>query len=217
MLALTLGLGVWQVQRLAWKEALLADIDRGGATPPVPLSTHPEAFRRVVATGRFLPIAARYGTEVRPVPGSGAAIGSYVLGVLQRTGAPAVLVDRGWAPSDVQVPPPAGEVEIVGYVRPPDHASWTSVSDRPAAHTFYTLDPAIIGPALGVADVAPFTLVALGDPPSPGVFPEPSVALPRPPNDHLSYAVTWFGLSAALVVVFLVYARQTIMRRRVHT
>ena len=214
MLALTLGLGVWQLQRLAWKEGLLAAIDRGEATPPVPLSSTPEPFRRVVATGRFLPAAARYGTEVRPVPGRGSAIGSYVLGLLQRPGAPILLVDRGWAPSDAQAPVPGGEVEVVGYVRPPDHASWTSVSDSPATRTFYTLDPAAIGPALGVADVAPFTLVALGSPPPPGTYPEPAQALPRPPNDHLSYAVTWFGLSAALAVVFLVYARQALMQRR---
>ena len=144
-------------------------------------------------------------------------IGSHVLFPLQRPGAPAVLVDRGWAPPDAPVPSPPGEVQVVGYVRPPDHASWFSVGDSPGTHTFYTLDPAVIGPALGVPDVAPFTLVALGDAAPPGAYPEPATALPRPPNDHLSYAVTWFGLSAALVAVFAVYVRQVLMRRRVPT
>ena len=214
MLALTLGLGVWQVQRLAWKQNLLAEIDRGEATLPVPLSANPEPFRRVVATGRFLPAVARYGTALRSVPGSGTVIGSDVVAPLQRLGAPTVLVDRGWAPSDTIVALPDGEVQVIGYVRPADHANWTSVSDSPATRTFYTLDPAVIGPALGVPDLAPFTLIALGDPATPGRYPEPATALPRPPNDHLTYAITWFGLSAALLAVFLVYARQVLVGRR---
>ena len=221
MLGITLGLGTWQLQRLAWKEGLLAEIEQGEATAPVPLAAAAQPFRRVVATGQFLPVVARYGTEVRQ-ESNGAVIGSYVLGLLQRPGALTLVVNRGWAPPDAAVPVPPGKVEVVGYVRPPDHASWFSIGDDTLTRTFYTLDPAVIGPALGVADVAPFALVALGPASGPasgpalplGTYPEPATALPRPPNDHLSYAITWFGLSAALAVVFAVYAGQVLARRQ---
>ena len=83
----------------------------------------------------------------------------------------------------------------MGYVRPPEHPRWFGATDDPAARRFFALDPAAIGAALGLAEVAPFTLVALG--PAGGV-PEPAQALPRPPNDHLGYAITWFGLAGLL-------------------
>ena len=212
MLTITVGLGTWQVQRLAWKTALLHEIDRGEALPPVPLPDQPEAFRRVSVRGTFLPVTARYGAELRPLP-TGALIGSQVLGVLQRPGAAPILVDRGWAPADADTPAPGGPVQLVGYVRPGDHAVWTSVSDTPDKHLFYTLDPAVIGTALGQPGVAPYTLVVLG-PSEPGTYPDPAATLPRPPNDHLTYAITWFGLAAALLAVFAVYARQALRERR---
>ena len=54
--------------------------------------------------------------------------------------------------------------------------------------------------------------MALGDVP-PGAYPEPATAMPRPPNNHLSYAITWFSLSVILVVIFAVFVRQTLQAR----
>jgi len=84
-----------------------------------------------------------------------------------------------------------------------------------AAHRrFYALEPAVIGAALGLPKVAPFTLVAMG-PTRSGVFPEPAQHLPRPPNNHLQYALTWYGLSGALVVVFVTWSRKVLSDERV--
>ena len=212
MLAITVGLGSWQVQRLAWKTGLLAEIDRGESLPPVPLPDQPVPFRRVSVSGTFLPVSARYGTELRPSP-TGAVIGSQVMGVLQRADGVPIVVDRGWAPVTDVVVVPSGTVRLVGYVRPADHAAWTSIADAPDKGLFYTLDPVVIGAALGQPTVAPYTLVVLG-PAAPGTYPDPSATLPRPPNDHLIYAITWFGLAAALMAVFGVYARQAWRERR---
>ena len=208
MLTLTLSLGVWQLQRLSWKRDILAQVDRGEAELPVPLGNSPTAFRRVVVEGRFLAPMARYGTEVRSTA-TGPAMGAYVLNALEREGAEPVIVDRGWAPIDVDAAPPSGTVRLIGYVRPPEYPVRFGAKDDPAARRFYALDPAAIGPALGLPHVAPFTVVALGLARS---FPSPATALPRPPNDHLSYALTWFALSAALAIIFVIYARQSLRR-----
>ena len=205
MLTLTLSLGVWQVERLAWKRGLLQELDRGEQAPPVPLATTQDAFRRVVLEGTFLPLVARYGAEVRSTR-AGPAMGAHVLTPMQRPGADPVLIDRGWAPMDFDTTPPVGPVRIVAYVRPPEYPVRFGASDDPANRRFYALDPVAIGASLGLPRVAPFTLVALG---AQGAFPEPATTLPRPPNDHLSYAATWFGLSLALIVVFIVYVAQT--------
>ena len=205
MLAITLSLGVWQVERLHWKRALLAEIDRGEARGAVLLGTDPLPFTRVFTTGRFIEASARYGAEVRSIA-SGPTMGSQVVGALATTDGRTVIVDRGWAPDDASVPTPPGEVRVEGYVRPPDHALMLGAKDDPAARRFYALDPGPIGASLGQQRVAPFTLVVLGP---PGGIPEPAQAMPRPPNDHLSYAITWFSLAAILVVVFVVFARQS--------
>ena len=208
MLALTLGLGFWQVERLAWKTALLANIDRAEAEPPIPLPDRPDAFQRVVAEGSFLPIVGLYGAEVRAGV-EGPVMGARLLGALQRSGAPPVIVDRGWAPIDFNPAPPSGPQRIEGYVRPAERTSWLGASDDPVHRRFFALNPAAIGAAFGLNEVTPYTLVAMGH--SAG-FPQAAIALPRPPNDHLAYAITWFSLSAALAVVFSLFVRQTLSR-----
>lgn len=204
MLALTLTLGVWQVQRLAWKTALLAEITAGETVLPVELATDPAPFRRVITSGTFLPPVARYGAEVRTTR-AGPVMGARLISALQRPGAETVIVDRGWAPLDFDPAPPAGLVRVEGYVRPPEYPVRFGARDDPAARRFFALDPAAIGDSLGVRRVAPFTLVAMGP---AGTLPEPATVLPRPANNHLVYALTWFGLAAALVVVFGLYVRQ---------
>ena len=74
---------------------------------------------------------------------------------------------------------------------------------------FYTLDPEAIGRSLGLQHVAPFILIALGPTP-PEHYPDPAKHLPRPPNNHLSYAITWYGLAVALVVIFALWARKVL-------
>ncbi len=209
MLAILIGLGVWQLQRLQWKRGILAEIDRAEASPAVPLTGHPLQFTKVRAEGRLLDDKrAHYGAEVRDLPG-GPAMGSHLIEPLQRPGQDPVLVNRGWVP-DGAVLAPAGEVAVEGYIRTPDTPGLFSASDDPVGLHFYTLDPAKIGAALGLAHVAPFTLVAMGPPTA--AFPAPATALPRPPNDHLNYALTWFGLALSLVAVFAAYSRKVLRR-----
>jgi surfeit locus 1 family protein len=210
MLAVLIGLGTWQVRRLAWKTDLLKQIDLAEARPAVPLPPDPTPFTKVSATGTMRDdLSALYGAEGRDTR-SGPQMGAQLLTPLERPGQAALLVDRGWVPTNrgSRMSAAAGPVTVEGYVRAPDHPGMFSATDDPAKRLFYTLDPAAIGKALGIP-LAPFTLVALG-PLRPAAYPQPAQALPRPPNDHLSYAITWYGLAATLVVIFLAYARKVI-------
>ena len=120
-----------------------------------------------------------------------------------------MLVDRGWLPLTAPAQPePAGAASIEGYVRLPDHPGWFSAADDPAGRHFYTLDPAAMGAALGLRQVAPFVLVALG--PETGALPDPAHHLPQPPNNHLNYALTWYGLALGLVLVFASWAHSVL-------
>jgi surfeit locus 1 family protein len=207
MLAILIGLGVWQLQRRTWKLGLLAAIDHAEAAPAIPLPEHPTSFAKVRIEGHMQEDRqAFYGADVRDLP-SGPTMGARLVEPMDRPGADPVLVDRGWLPTGAH-PAPAPSV-IEGYVRAPETPGAFSATDNPGQHLFYTLNPAAIGKALGLARVAPFTLVALG-PVVPGVFPQPATALPRPPNDHLNYAITWFSLAATLAVIFTLYARKVL-------
>ena len=207
MLATLLGLGTWQVDRMLWKRDLLAAIAAAERAPPVPLGATPPRFARVRAEGVFHPATALYGAEVHTLAANPTG-GARLLAVLRREGAAPVLVDRGWVPvSHPAAPPPPMPAEpatVEGYARPPDTAGPFAPADDLANRRFFTLDPTTIGPALGIPDLAPFILVALGPPGTP----DPARALPRPPNNHLSYAITWYGLAVALLVIFVLYARK---------
>jgi surfeit locus 1 family protein len=194
VLILLVSLGTWQLQRLHWKNGLLARIAAAEAAPAVPLGDAPEPFAKVRATGRFdHRRESLLGLETR-----GPVLGARLVTPLLREGQAAILVDRGWVPLERAAPArPEGEVMVEGFVHPGDRPGLFAARDDPAARRFYTFDPPAIGAALGLPQVAPHAIVALGPPGSP----DPARALPRPTNNHLGYAITWYGLALALAGV----------------
>lgn len=211
MLPVLLALGTWQVERLYWKRGLLTQIDAAEQRPAVPLPADPTPFAKVVATGHLRrDLAALYGAEVRDER-TGPVLGGQLIEPLERADADPVLVDLGWVPQDRwhDLPNSPDEAHIEGYARPPDHPGWFSATDDTRGRLFYTLDPAAIGAALGLTKVAPFTLVALGTTPPAG-YPDPARQLPRPANNHLQYAITWYGFALVLLVIFAIYVRNEV-------
>jgi surfeit locus 1 family protein len=211
MLVVLVGLGTWQVYRLHWKERILAQIATAEAAPAVPLASDPAPYTKVSVTGRFrFDQAGEFGAEVRDTK-VGPTMGSYQVVPLVRDEAPPILVDRGWVPQKREAPleEPAGVVTVTGYVRPGEKHHWFSAADDPAARQFFTLDPQAIGAAAGLSDPVPFALVAMG-PALAEAYPAPAQHLPRPPNNHLSYVITWYGLAVSLVVIFGVWIRKAL-------
>ena len=147
---------------------------------------------------------------MRDLP-TGPELGAQLIVPLERQGQATILVDRGWVPGSRPRPiaQPNGDVTLEGYIRPADKPGLFSATDDPVSRRFYTLDPEAIGAAIGLPHVAPFTLIAMGPAPREG-FPDPAKHLPQPPNNHLSYAITWYGLAVALVVIFVLWARKVL-------
>jgi surfeit locus 1 family protein len=201
VLAALLALGTWQLGRLHWKTDLLARLAAAEAAPAAPLRDPPEPYVKVAVTGRFdHGREALLGLEVR-----GPVLGAHLLTPLLREGAPPVLVDRGWVPLESRTPiaRPEGTVTVEGFVRPSDRPNLFSARDDAAARRFYTFDTGAIGTALGLPGVPEYAVVALGP---GGTLPEPARSLPRPPNNHLGYVITWYGLALALAGVFTAWA-----------
>lgn len=207
-LLVLIGLGTWQVERLAWKTELLARFAETEAAPARPAGANPTPYSKVTVTGRF-----DHGREaLLEIELHGTTLGGRLVTPLLRDDGPPVLVDRGWVPFERTRPVshPDGEVTVTGWVRPGEKAGWFSAADDAAGRRFYTFDPAAIGAALGLPGVAPWGLVAMGPPEG---LPEPSRQLPRPNNNHLGYAITWYGLAVALVGVFIVWMRRRLKEK----
>ncbi len=165
-------------------------------------------FERVVATGRLrADLASSYASDVHDGP-NGPVFGVFLLEPLIRANGAPVLVELGWVPADPHGRPAvtvSGTRTVVGYVRTAEEPSLFTPRPDGVRRQFYALDPARIGPALGIA-LAPFTLVAVGRD-EPEVFPQPAETLPQPVNNHLEYAMTWFTMAAIVLVGSTVWWR----------
>lgn len=217
-----IALGTWQIQRKAWKEALIATLERRLSAPAVELPPHDlwgqldpaeDEFRHVKFSAALVP-----GAEAL-VYTSGSALRSDVSGPGYWVLAPArlaagglIVVNRGFVPEGRQDPAtrPAGEItgsaELVGVMRWPEPRGTFSPNDEPARNLWFVRDPVGIASAKGWGDVAPF-LVELESPRPPGGLPRAGALKVNLRNEHLQYAITWYGLALVVVVMFAFWFR----------
>jgi surfeit locus 1 family protein len=211
---LLITLGIWQLHRLKWKEAIVAEIHHAAISAPVLLPPNPTPFEKVFIAGAWLPgKAALYGDEVHDSPNGPIPGGELIMPFARPTGQ-IVLVDLGWVPqqSPTPLPEPAGLTQVTGYLHAPITRGFLSPPDDAAHGLYYTLDPAGIGAGMHLANVAPYVLIAMGPAPPPGsAAPQPAQDLPTPPNNHYEYALTWFGFAFVLVFQFIFFARERLM------
>ena len=210
------GLGIWQLQRLTQKEALLAAIAERSTGAPVALPPPAEwptldprgyDYRHVTASGTF-----EHGKEAlvfRVLEGGRARLsepGFLVLTPLRLASGDAVIVNRGFVPQAMgdaasrAAAQLAGTVTVNGLMRPPEPRNLFTPADLPAQNLWYSRDPAAIAVARGLDRAAPFTIDADATP-NPGGWPLGGQTVLAIRNDHLAYAMTWFGLALTLLGV----------------
>lgn len=196
VLAVLLTLGVWQVQRLAWKEALLADIDARimGAPVEVPLAPDPEADRYlpVVTTGEI------GGEELHVLVSSrDYGAGFRIISPLTLQDGRRVLLDRGFVLSAQKDAARAGGVvEVTGNLHWPDERSGATPEDDPAGNWWFARDVDKMADAL---NTAPILIIARSET-GGNVMPMP-ITTQGIHNRHLEYAVTWFSFAAIWVLM----------------
>jgi len=217
---LLICLGLWQMRRLAWKEALLARIEtralQAPEAAPAPAewpALRPEDYdyRHVRLAGHFEP-AREARIFAVPPPGAGLEPGYRIATLFRLSGGGAVFVLRGFtAQSKAGASPwrsgPQGDTVLVGHMRAPQGRNMFTPADTPAGGLWYTIDPAAMAAALGATDAAPFFLDEDADAESANGLLRQPVSIEDIPNNHLSYAVTWFGLAGALALVVVFYLR----------
>ncbi len=202
--AVLIALGVWQVQRLAWKEGVLADIEARIAAEPVPLPAEPDP-----EADRYLPVAVsgEIGEDELHVLVSTRAEGAgfRVIAPLATEAGRRVMVDRGYVRNEAkEADRPTGAADIVGNLHWPDEVDGFTPEPDPDANIWFARDVPRMAEALGTEPV--LVVVRQMSLSAPGLTPLP-VDTAGIPNDHLEYAVTWFGLAAvwAAMSMFLVW------------
>lgn len=207
------ALGIWQVERRAWKLDLIARVEAGTRAPPVAvpqpgLDAQAGEYRRVTATGVFLHDRE---TLVQALTVRGA--GFWVLTPL-RTPQGVMLINRGFVPADRrnpamrapgQVP---GPVTVTGLLRASEPKGGFLRSNDPAGDRWYSRDVSAIAAARGIEPAASFFIDADATP-NPGGWPVGGLTVLRFNNNHLVYALTWFGLAGiSLAALFLLLRRR---------
>jgi surfeit locus 1 family protein len=211
-LIVLLSLGTWQVERLRWKEALIAARDARLAAPAELLPAQADwpawDFRRVEVQGTF-----RHDLEqLFGASGHAGEVGHHVLTPLVRADGTALLVDRGWVPADKAHPAtrreglPEGPVTVTGIARyRGDHVTnWFTPANQPEQAMWFSYDLPGLEAALGLALLP--VVVEADDRPNPGGLPIGGLTRIALTNNHLQYAITWYGLALTLVGVYVAFS-----------
>lgn len=208
------ALGIWQVERRAWKLDLIARVDqRSHAAPeaaPGPaawpaINRNDDEYRRVGVTGRFVPGA---DTLVQAVSDLGA--GFWVLTPLRAEAGYIVLVNRGFVSPDERkagaFAAPATQVSVTGLLRVTEPKGGFLRSNDPATQRWYSRDVEAIAASQTLGAVAPYFIDANAALDAPGQ-PHGGLTVIAFPNNHVVYAITWFGLALMLAGAALFVAR----------
>ena len=211
-LAILVALGLWQLERRAEKHALLTEISQRMIAPAESIEgllvdETQAPFRHATAQGNFENTQESYVFAPR-TDDSGTHLGYKVITPLRLTASALVLVDRGWVPEEKRDPATRlkgqidGPVSLRGLLRPTTAPGLFTPDPNLVEHIWYVHDIEAMASARGFK---PATLLYLeASTPVPG-GPEPTADVPEIPDNHLQYALTWFALGIALVVIYFVF------------
>jgi surfeit locus 1 family protein len=224
--AMLMALGVWQVERKAWKENLIATLAERMSAPPSPVPPRGEWQNLTPAADEFRRVRMRAQFDAQRearVYSGGAGLrddvkapGYFAFAPARLADGSAVVINRGHVDNpnaDASLKPiavPEGAVVVGGALRWPEPPGWfvTPYSER--QDLWFVRDHRAMAQRYGWGEVAPFYIEMESPVPAGGV-PRPGRLTVKLRNDHLGYALTWFGLAAVLVGVFGFWA---VRRRR---
>lgn len=219
------GLGVWQLERMQEKHAYVERLETQAAGAPAPMPPSADWTKldaaaldltHVVARGSYIDdhVAGVRTTIASGPPGTRqlSGFGRWIFQGFRLEDGGVILVNRGFVPESKlgQISPASGPGTVVGFLRAPETRNAFTPEDLPAIREFYTRDPAAIAASLKLPP-APFYLEAQreGDGLTPPAGVDVRELIARIPDNHLQYALTWFGLALTLIGVFVAYVRQS--------
>lgn len=226
-LAILIGLGFWQLERLGAKERFAARIAASLAGAPQALPPEKEwpalkpkvtDYTKVTLSGEFLHDKELYLYAVIP-QGRDTLPGLFVFTPLRLADGAIVFVNRGFVTTDRKNPATRAEGQIKGSVtlngvlRTAQPKGMFTPADDVKANLYFTRDADAFRAATGLARVAPFTVDADATA-VPGGWPKGGQTVVSFPNNHLQYAITWFLLAFCVAGFFAFWARRLLTDER---
>lgn len=199
-----IALGVWQVQRLGWKQDLIARLEQRLAAVPVAapgpdawptITKTSDEYRRITLRGTF-----DHARATRVQASTVLGTGYWVLTPLRTEAGWWVLVNRGFVPPGTPGDEPTGPQTVTGLLRLTEPDGSLLQHNDVAAGRWYSRDVAAIAVARGLTEAAPYFVDAAAAPsdtaPDTAAWPRPGLTVLHFSNNHLVYALTWFALAA---------------------
>ncbi len=203
LILILLGLGTWQLQRKAEKEALLETLAQSQKSPAQNVDDIkiPTVFQPLYATGQFVPGKTIF-LQAKVHHGKS---GVYVLDVFQTQKGRYLLIQRGWAIKEI-LNAPAGIIRIEGIARTPSTPTYFQPAN--VHPTYFWIDLKDLSQNLNFS-LLPYYLVAKTSN-DPQIYPTPP--FPLPPNHHFEYAITWYSL-AFILGIMLLWSRKKFFKK----
>lgn len=224
------ALGTWQVNRLFWKEALIARVAARIHAAPVPLppvsdiTGQPEEtyeYRTVSVAGEMRSPREFHVFGVLGSPrGTFGGPGWWVIVPVTLADGMTLFVNAGFVPDNRKDTATrsqglrTGPIRFTGTLRGADHGNLFTPSDDAGANRYFVRDPKVFAQALGLdpAKVYPVTVDMDEASLPPGGLPQPGETLVTFPNSHLGYALTWYGLMLTAIGVWIAWMRGALRR-----
>lgn len=211
-LAVLIGLGMWQLERFEWKRGLIDQRAAALTASPIDFNDQQLAeidFVKVRILGRF-----RHADEIHLVapPRRGRSGYHIVTPFESARSSTLILVDRGWVPKDLKQPDTrragqvSGEQIVVGFARRPPPPGWFTPNNQPEGNVWYWVDIETIAQQR-VIDLQR-VIVEADATPNPGGHPIGGQTRFALTNNHLGYAITWFGLAVGLIAIYIAFHRR---------
>lgn len=221
-LIILLNLGFWQLGRLDQKTALIARVEAGVSADPVPAPgpedwknlTIQDDYKNVSLSGEFLEGVVFYYTALTDSVGPYNGPGYLIYSPFKTSDGWTIMLNRGFIPQEVPEPirqkaitAPSGQQTIIGLLRLSEKPTWTTPAADPKSRIWFARDTEGMAEMIGDlgANLAPYSVDIGRATPQVDELPQTGETVVRFKNDHLGYALTWFGLAATLVGVYLAF------------
>lgn len=204
------GLGVWQIERLQWKQDLIARVDariHAAPMPPPETATADDEYRRIRLSGAYMPDADTLTQAVTKL-----GPGFWVMTPMKTKDGKVILVNRGFIPQDLKdvaaYVAPSGAVDVTGLLRLTEPKGGFLRENDPAAGRWFSRDVVEIARARSLLSVTPYFVDAEAAS-STNRYPVGGLTIVAFPNSHLQYALTWFAMAALTILGGIIVAKRS--------
>lgn len=199
---LTMSLGIWQIQRLSWKQELIEKLEKNlelEALTSIQINNLDEQEFRVLREKGYYDFTHEMEVLHQTYNGK---LGTYAITPFKANSGKVFLVNRGWTEYEHKHTNPQGEVEVFGVIRKSPRQGNFALQNEPQKNLWYNIDLEQMSKVAGGTETDFYIELKSESDESPKNYPYPLPKKIQVYNEHVQYIITWFGISIALLVIY---------------